>query len=239
MGFRNPPRVLDGSYDPLDQLTTKVLPFRGTTASITATSWPSGVFMELDPGAGGPRFQLVREDAPAGGKRNAVRFPDADVVVEPAYVVQAVQTTAQPLANGAWVPMAFQSTAAADGGLNAGGFGVADPTFPSRIVVPVDGYYRADGIVHMAGAAGARRGVRWNWTDFTTGNPVTPRTAVAAFEANPANAIVAIPCRSIVVKLRAGGWIEMQALQDSGGSVSTFLAGDSATNASVQLLAAL
>jgi len=134
---------------------------------------------------------------------------------------QLYQTATTSLPNGAWTPIPFQT---GDYDEHNGHSTTVNPT---RYVVPYDLVVRVSGVVHFAGNDTGRRGVRWNYAQTPGGTPTVVNNSVGAML--PARGIGAVPATPHLFTIYAGGWIEMQALQDSGAALSTFISPDSAS----------
>ncbi len=123
----------------------------------------------------------------------------------------AVQTAAQGIAHNTWTTLAL-------GGETLDTNNMHDPaTNNSRVTIPFAGTYRVSGLVPFAAAAAvSRHGAR-----VRVNGAVLPQGP--ALVSAPANLDYTVHTAPMLLQLAAADYVELQALQQSGGSLNTLV----------------
>lgn len=136
------------------------------------------------------------------------------------------QLVAQTLTTGTWTAVTFISEDLDDDPAGTGGHDNASAT--SRWAAVYAGWYLLDGGCAFAANATERRGVRW-----AVNGAAVNGSAVLVVNSGAGGQVV-VPARGKRVFLNVGDYVELQALQLSGGNLDTFV-GDTTFSASMSL----
>lgn len=146
---------------------------------------------------------------------------------------QVKQNASHDLFNGQYTPIAFDSE-------DYDSHNVHTSTAPWRCYAPIDGVYLVSGSVWFAGGAGGgRRIVRYNYQPTATGSPTIALNSVKGAVQVAANTEIGVVADPMMFTIYAGGWIEIQASQDSGATIRTLVNADARSTFLFRLVRAI
>lgn len=135
-------------------------------------------------------------------------------------IAELRQTGAQTLTTGVWTSLTFDAEVVD----SAGGHSTSSNT--SRYTAVIAGYYLLSGGAGFASNATGLRGVRWakNGSSIDSSGTTEPTGS---------GNNMAYPARGILVQLSVGDYVELQAVQTTGGNLGTSVAGYEQSGATI------
>lgn len=134
------------------------------------------------------------------------------------------QSVAQSIPNTTWTSITFDVEDLDSDPAGTGGHSTSSNT--SRYVALYAGWYRVGGGVEFAVNATGQRGAAWavNGTLVSANRTFISATAAVG---------MGVPARTKLVFLNVGDYVELQAYQNSGGALNTFVTAEAAPGMSV------
>ena len=157
-----------------------------------------------------PRTFVVGETE-TGAYFNSVRDGQTYVLNRP--LLRINQNTLQGLTSGTWTSISMDATTVDSYGMHS------NSSNNSRATAINAGWYWPSGAVAFAASATGTRGAR-----FAVNGTAVPGTA--QFLPPTASGSLAVAAVSIPLFLNAGDYVEIQGVQNSGGSLNTLIASD-------------